>query len=151
MLQSIVGEDRKLIEVDAQCVRSGSFWSCGTRTVEHSIQNAYLDLIKNSQHFIYIEVTWSSSSSSSLSVDVRLESILRDDRQRHDDQESSGRCSLQSNCSSASQSREIPCLHRSSSVTGLFQCQRCSSCSLFHHEIDQQRRNLSLPTIETSW
>lgn len=56
LLQSIVGEERKLVEVDAQCVRSVTFWSCGTRTVEHSIQNAYIHMIESAQHFIYIEV-----------------------------------------------------------------------------------------------
>ena len=45
-----------LICVDAQCVRSVSFWSCGTRTIEHSIQNAYIHMIDNAQYFIYIEV-----------------------------------------------------------------------------------------------
>jgi phosphatidylserine/phosphatidylglycerophosphate/cardiolipin synthase-like enzyme len=56
MLRSILGEERKPIRVDAQCVRSVSFWSCGTRTVEHSIQNAYIHMIDSAQHFIYIEV-----------------------------------------------------------------------------------------------
>jgi hypothetical protein len=56
MLSSILGEERKAIRVDAQCVRSASFWSCGTRTIEHSIQNAYIHMIDSAQHFIYIEV-----------------------------------------------------------------------------------------------
>jgi phosphatidylserine/phosphatidylglycerophosphate/cardiolipin synthase-like enzyme len=56
MLSSILGEERKPIRVDAQCVRSASFWSCGTRTIEHSIQNAYIHMIDSAQHFIYIEV-----------------------------------------------------------------------------------------------
>ncbi len=56
MLSSILGEEQKPIRVDAQCVRSVSFWSCGTRTVEHSIQNAYIHMIDSAQHFIYIEV-----------------------------------------------------------------------------------------------
>jgi phospholipase D1/2 len=59
MLFSILGEERKPIRVDAQCVRSVSFWSCGTRTVEHSIQNAYLHMIDSAQHFIYMEVSFS--------------------------------------------------------------------------------------------
>jgi hypothetical protein len=59
MLFSILGEERKPIRVDAQCVRSVSFWSCGTRTVEHSIQNAYLHMIDSAQHFIYMEVRFS--------------------------------------------------------------------------------------------
>ncbi len=56
MLSSILGEEQKPIRVDAQCVRSVSFWSCGTRTVEHSIQNAYIHMIDSAQYFIYIEV-----------------------------------------------------------------------------------------------
>ena len=59
MLRSIVGDDEGLIRVDAQCVRSVSFWSCGIRTVEHSIQNAYVHMIESAQYYIYIEVKFS--------------------------------------------------------------------------------------------
>ncbi|CAF3547959.1 unnamed protein product [Rotaria socialis] len=55
MLCEILGETQKPIHVDAQCVRSASFWSCGIRTIEHSIQNAYIHMIDSAQHFIYIE------------------------------------------------------------------------------------------------
>ena len=58
MLDEILGEERKPIVVDAQCVRSVSFWSCGVRTTEHSIQNAYIHMIESAQHFIYIEVSF---------------------------------------------------------------------------------------------
>ncbi|KAH0392672.1 phospholipase D/nuclease, partial [Aureobasidium melanogenum] len=37
-----------------QIMRSCSKWSHGTKT-EHSIQNAYIEVIRNSHHFIYIE------------------------------------------------------------------------------------------------
>jgi phospholipase D1/2 len=37
-----------------QIVRSCTKWSNGTPT-EHSIQNAYIDIIQRSQHFVYIE------------------------------------------------------------------------------------------------
>lgn len=37
-----------------QLVRSCTTWSNGT-PLEHSIQNAYIDVIRNSQHFVYIE------------------------------------------------------------------------------------------------
>lgn len=40
--------------VSAQLVRSCTKWSNGTPT-EHSVQNAYIELIKNARHFIYIE------------------------------------------------------------------------------------------------
>jgi phospholipase D1/2 len=59
MLFSILGEERKPIRVDAQCVRSVSSWSCGIRTVEHSIHDAYIHMIDSAQHFIYMEVRFS--------------------------------------------------------------------------------------------
>lgn len=37
-----------------QILRSCTKWSNGT-PLEHSIQNAYIDVIKNSEHFVYIE------------------------------------------------------------------------------------------------
>lgn len=40
--------------IPCQIVRSCSKWSHGVPT-EHSIQNAYCDVIRNSQHFVYIE------------------------------------------------------------------------------------------------
>ncbi|KAH3999226.1 phospholipase [Parastagonospora nodorum] len=40
--------------VDCQITRSSAKWSHNINT-EHSIQNAYCEIIKNSQHFIYIE------------------------------------------------------------------------------------------------
>ncbi|PQE20564.1 phospholipase D p1 protein [Rutstroemia sp. NJR-2017a BBW] len=40
--------------VHAQVVRSSADWSSGILT-EHSIQNAYSELIRNAQHYVYIE------------------------------------------------------------------------------------------------
>ncbi|KAG8626764.1 hypothetical protein KVT40_005709 [Elsinoe batatas] len=40
--------------VHAQLVRSSADWSSGILT-EHSIQNAYCEIIRNAQHFVYIE------------------------------------------------------------------------------------------------
>lgn len=40
--------------VHAQIVRSSGDWSSGI-LVEHSIQNAYSELIRNAQHYVYIE------------------------------------------------------------------------------------------------
>ncbi|CAF4172153.1 unnamed protein product, partial [Adineta steineri] len=54
-LQSILPNDRSPICIDAQCVRSASFWSCGINNVERSVQNAYIHMIDNAEHFIYIE------------------------------------------------------------------------------------------------
>ncbi len=56
LLRSILPDNRPPICVDAQCVRSASFWSCGIRTIERSIQDAYIHMIDNAKHFIYIEV-----------------------------------------------------------------------------------------------
>lgn len=38
----------------AQIIRSSADWSSGI-LVEHSIQNAYIDIIRNAKHFVYIE------------------------------------------------------------------------------------------------
>ncbi|CAG8742900.1 3612_t:CDS:2, partial [Acaulospora morrowiae] len=38
-----------------QILRSSAAWSHGLSETEHSIQNAYIDTIKNAKHFIYIE------------------------------------------------------------------------------------------------
>lgn len=40
--------------VRAQVVRSSGDWSCGI-LVEHSIQNAYSDIIRKAEHYVYIE------------------------------------------------------------------------------------------------
>ena len=41
-----------------QVVRSVDKWSAGC-SLEKSIQEAYVDAIRNAEHFIYIEVCWS--------------------------------------------------------------------------------------------
>ncbi|UJR30086.1 hypothetical protein I4U23_017627 [Adineta vaga] len=45
----------KPFKVDAQCVRSGARWSLGTKIIETSIQNAYIQMIDAAKHYIYIE------------------------------------------------------------------------------------------------
>lgn len=40
--------------VNAQIVRSSDDWSSGILT-EHSIQNAYCELIRSAEHYVYIE------------------------------------------------------------------------------------------------
>lgn len=47
--------------VDAQIVRSSADWSSGILT-EHSIQNAYCEVIRNAQHYVYIENQFFSKS-----------------------------------------------------------------------------------------
>lgn len=41
--------------VHAQLVRSSADWSSGLDPPEHSIQTAYCDIIRNAQHYVYIE------------------------------------------------------------------------------------------------
>ncbi|KAF2659568.1 phospholipase D/nuclease [Lophiostoma macrostomum CBS 122681] len=41
--------------VHAQIVRSSADWSSGILPTEHSIQTAYCDLIREAQHYVYIE------------------------------------------------------------------------------------------------
>jgi phospholipase D1/2 len=41
--------------VHAQIVRSSDDWSSGLKPTEQSIQNAYIEIIRNAQHYVYIE------------------------------------------------------------------------------------------------
>lgn len=43
--------------MNCQIMRSCTTWSHGV-PLEHSIANAYIDTIKNSEHFVYIEVSY---------------------------------------------------------------------------------------------
>ncbi|KAG7525172.1 phospholipase D1-like [Solea senegalensis] len=43
------------VPTKVQILRSAADWSAGIKHHEESIHNAYVDVIKNSQHFIYIE------------------------------------------------------------------------------------------------
>lgn len=40
---------------EVQMLRSATTWSLGTDSTEHSIQNAYIKMIEDSEHFVYIE------------------------------------------------------------------------------------------------
>ncbi|UJR32480.1 hypothetical protein I4U23_019942 [Adineta vaga] len=55
IFHDILPNDRSPIRIDAQCVRSASYWSCGIESVERSIHDAYIHMIENAQHYIYIE------------------------------------------------------------------------------------------------
>ena len=48
--------------VHAQIVRSSADWSSGLDPVEHSIQNAYSEVIRNAEHYVYIENQFFSKS-----------------------------------------------------------------------------------------
>ncbi|XP_022672848.1 phospholipase D2-like isoform X2 [Varroa destructor] len=45
----------KLYRCEVQALRSASSWSVGIREREHSIEDAYVELIKNAKYYIYIE------------------------------------------------------------------------------------------------
>ncbi|CAF1019078.1 unnamed protein product [Rotaria sordida] len=47
--------DARPFEVDAQCLRSAGPWSIGTKIIENSIQNAYVQMIDAAKYYIYIE------------------------------------------------------------------------------------------------
>lgn len=47
--------EEKIGQADVQVLRSISHWSCGVEKTERSICKAYLDLIANAEHCIYIE------------------------------------------------------------------------------------------------
>ncbi|CAF4056400.1 unnamed protein product [Rotaria sp. Silwood2] len=47
--------DSRPFEVDAQCLRSAGPWSIGTKIIENSIQNAYIQMIDAAKYYIYIE------------------------------------------------------------------------------------------------
>ena len=57
ILQAILPDNRLPVRIDAQCVRSAAFWSCGIEKVERSIHTAYIHMIEKAEHFIYIEVS----------------------------------------------------------------------------------------------
>lgn len=40
---------------EVQILRSAATWSLGIETTEHSIQNAYIKMIEDSEHFVYME------------------------------------------------------------------------------------------------
>ncbi|XP_047143825.1 phospholipase D1 isoform X2 [Hydra vulgaris] len=70
-----------LINCDVQILRSCSLWSTGDRVEECSIYTAYLELIKNSKYYIYIENQFFISSLPEDNVfnkiaDVLVERIL---------------------------------------------------------------------------
>ena len=51
-----------------QVLRSVAKWSAGVEHTEMSIQKAYLDAIRNSKHYIYIEVSCKTSVPNSLKL-----------------------------------------------------------------------------------
>lgn len=55
---------------EVQILRSATTWSLGTQHTECSIQNAYLQMIEKSDHFVYIENQFFVSSSEALGVPI---------------------------------------------------------------------------------
>ncbi|CAO3639133.1 unnamed protein product [Cunninghamella blakesleeana] len=52
---SRIGSFHSSLKTQVQILRSASTWSNGLNYTEHSIQNAYVELIEKSNHFVYIE------------------------------------------------------------------------------------------------
>ncbi|KAI8344256.1 hypothetical protein BC941DRAFT_408165 [Chlamydoabsidia padenii] len=50
-----IGSEHSSLHTQVQILRSVSAWSTGVEETEHSIMDAYVDLIGKSRHFIYIE------------------------------------------------------------------------------------------------
>lgn len=65
------GHDNRQGTVTAQIVRSSADWSSGILT-EHSIQNAYCEVIRNADHFVYIENQFFSKSTSCDSSNIKI-------------------------------------------------------------------------------
>ena len=82
--KAIPHEDEAYYTMDCQVVsyyqicRSAGQWSMGLHQneIEKSIQNAYMDLIKNSQHYVYIENQFFVSSTSGKPVSNRVSEAL---------------------------------------------------------------------------
>ncbi|KAG6359306.1 hypothetical protein INS49_012827 [Diaporthe citri] len=55
---------------EVQILRSASTWSLGIQHTECSIQNAYLQMIEKSEHFVYIENQFFISSTEALGVPI---------------------------------------------------------------------------------
>lgn len=66
------GEDLENLGLTGTCevqiLRSATTWSLGTQHTECSIQNAYIQMIEKSEHFVYIENQFFISSSEALGV-----------------------------------------------------------------------------------
>ena len=51
------GHSRRCSSLAFQVIRSAADWSAGIKYHEESIHNAYVSVIENSKHYIYIEVS----------------------------------------------------------------------------------------------
>lgn len=82
---NIINEPEKMRENETgnficQGLRSGSLWSIGlpVNMTEHSIQKAYVDLIKESKHFVYLENQFFISSTAGEPVTNKVAQTLAD-------------------------------------------------------------------------
>lgn len=55
---------------EVQILRSASTWSLGTEHTEHSIQSAYIKMIEESDHFVYMENQFFSTSTETLNTKI---------------------------------------------------------------------------------
>ncbi|CAD5118946.1 DgyrCDS7620 [Dimorphilus gyrociliatus] len=74
--------------VDVQVLRSASEWSVGISAVECSIHNAYIKLIREAEHFIYIENQFFVSIADDMDVNNRIaDALFQRIRQAHEKKE----------------------------------------------------------------
>lgn len=74
--------------VDVQVLRSASEWSVGISAVECSIHNAYIKLIREAEHYIYIENQFFVSIADDMDVDNRIaDALFQRIRQAHEKKE----------------------------------------------------------------
>ena len=82
MLQLLFSPKEELLSgtCHVQMVRSASKWSLGLNSndgnMENSIQNAYIELIQNSKHFIYIENQFFMSSTAGKTINNEVAQAL---------------------------------------------------------------------------
>ncbi|KAL2198201.1 hypothetical protein P885DRAFT_34325 [Corynascus similis CBS 632.67] len=55
---------------EVQILRSATTWSLGIENTEHSIQSAYIKMIENSEHFVYIENQFFITSTETLNTKI---------------------------------------------------------------------------------
>ncbi|SPQ26608.1 a6c3ebc7-1195-4077-acac-c91c9133602d [Thermothielavioides terrestris] len=55
---------------EVQMLRSATTWSLGIQDTEHSIQSAYIQMIDNSEHFVYIENQFFITSTETLNTKI---------------------------------------------------------------------------------
>ncbi|OAA45680.1 Phospholipase D [Metarhizium rileyi] len=81
---------------EVQMLRSASTWSLGTDETEHSIQNAYIKMIEDSEHFVYMENQFFITSTEAYNTKIvnRIGDALVDRIIRAHENEEDWRCAI---------------------------------------------------------